>query len=238
MESGLFLIGLLIALIAVYRLVARKLASPQTTVRFLLRRYHAFERMGLSEQESLFRILTSRRGWRNLPEPFLAEIVARLKSKEDVMRFVSLAEGYRFNRKRLPDIARNKNMESAMREVAFWLVNFGNQLQSETRLKQAEFVQKLALGLQPDKYFTKLPLATTYYRMDRYEDAVPLFEEGFALLENFADESTPHERGLYPADGLVPGATLAEFIAAHKPMYEACLKAVRPKREKPRRASS
>ncbi|MGH7795878.1 MAG: hypothetical protein ACREQ2_13475 [Candidatus Binatia bacterium] len=238
MERGLFLIGLLIVLIAVYRWVARRPATPQSTVRFLLRRYHAFQRMGLSEQESLFRILTSRRGWRNLPAPFLAEIVARLKSKEDVMRFVSLAEGYRLTRERLPDIASNKNIESAMRQLAIWLVNFGNQLQSENRLKQAEFVQKLALGLQPEKYFTKLPLATTYYKMGHYADAVPLFEEGFALLENFADESTPHEQGLYPADGLAPGTSVAELKAAHKPVYEACLDAIRPKRENPPRASS
>jgi len=238
MERGLFFIGLMIALIAIYRWVARWLATPRTTVRLLLRRYHAFQRMGLSERESLFRILTSRRGWRNLPAPFLAELIARLKSKEDVMRFVSLAEGYRFNRERLPEIAGNKNVGSAMRQVALWLVNFGNQLQNENQLKQAEFVQKLALGLEPDKYFTKLPLATTYYKMERYVDAVPLFEESFALLENFAASSVPHEQGLYPADGLAPGATVAELRAAHKSMYETCLKAVRPAPAKPRRASS
>lgn len=239
MEGGLYFIGLMIVAIAVYRRVARRLATPQIIVRLLLRRYHAFQRMGLSEQEGLFRILTTRRGWRNLPERFLAEIVARLKSKEDVMRFISLAEGYRFNREHLPEIASNRDIDSAMQQVALWLVNFGHQLQKEDRLKQAEFVQKLALGLEPEGHFTKLGLATTYYKLARYADAVPLFEQGFASLENFADEVIPHdEQGLTVTDGLPPDATASDLKALHKPMYEACLNAVRSTREKPRDLSS
>jgi hypothetical protein len=228
MERALFLVGLAIALIAIYRWVARKLSSPEITVRLLLRRYHAFQKMGLSEQQSLFRILASRRGWRNLPERFLAEIVARLKSKEDVMRFVSLAEGYRFNRDRLPDIAGDADMDSAMRRVTLWLVNFGTRLQSENRLKEAEFVQKLALGLEPGRYFTTLPLATTYYKMERYQDALPLFENGFAQLESMPDGSAALD--YEPAD-LGQSATLAELKAAHQPLYQACLSAAPPTRK-------
>ena len=225
MQRVLFLAGLAIALIAIYRWVARKLSSPEITVRLLLRRYQAFQRMGLSEQQSLLRILSSRRGWRNLPERFLAEIVARLKSKEDVMRFVSLAEGYRFNRDRLPDIAGEANIDSAMRRVTLWLVNFGNRLQSENRLKEAEFVQKLALGLEPDRYFTTLPLAITYYKMERYKDALPLFENGFAQLESVPDSSTPLD---YEPGDMAPGATVAQLKATHQPLYRACLTAAHP----------
>ena len=64
MEGGLFLFGLLIVLFALYRMVSRKLATPQATVRMLLRRYHSFERRGLPEQDGLYRVLTSRSGWR------------------------------------------------------------------------------------------------------------------------------------------------------------------------------
>jgi hypothetical protein len=228
MQSVLVLAGLAIALIAIYRWVARKLSSPEIVVRLLLRRYHAFQKMGLSEQQSLFRILSSRRGWRNLPERFLAEIVARLKSKEDVMRFVSLAEGYRFNRDSLPDIAGDANIDAAMHRVTLWLADFGTRLQSESRLKEAEFVQKLALGLEPDRYFTTLPLATTYYKMARYEDALPLFENGFAQLESVPDSSTPSD---YEPGDIAPGATVAELKAAHQPLYQACLNAAHPRRQ-------
>lgn len=215
METGLFLIGLLIALFAIYRLVSRRLTSPQATVRALLRHYHAFERTGLPEQECLLRVLTHRRGWRNLPLVFLAEIVKRLKTKEDVFRFVSLAEGYRYDRKRLPAIARKKDMEAAMHDVARWLGDFGNRLQKKNRLKEAEFVQKLALGLQPDQYFTNLPLATTYFRMERYSDAVPLFEQGLVRLAKSA-------AGSALLDGL---ANVKELRASYEEMYAACLKA-------------
>ena len=218
MESGLFLFGLLIALFAIYRLVSRRLTGAQTTVRALLRDYHAFERTGLPEQECLLRVLTHRSGWRNLPLVFLAEIVKRLKTKEVVFRFVSLAEGYRYDRKHLPAIAGKKDMEVAMREVARWLGDFGNRLQKKNRLKEAEFVQKLALGLQPDQDFTNLPLATTYYRMERYSDAVPLFEKGLARLEKSADVSAL-------LNGLEPGADLNALRTSYEEMYAACLKA-------------
>jgi hypothetical protein len=152
MEGGLFLLGLLIVLFTLYRVVSRKLATPQATVRMLLRRYHAFERLGLREQDCLYRILTARKGWRNLPPAFIADLIARLKTKENVFRFITLAEEHRFNRKELPAIARNPDREKAMREIAMWLGEFGARLQAENRLKEAEFVQRLALGLQPDQY--------------------------------------------------------------------------------------
>jgi hypothetical protein len=209
MEGGLFLFGLLIVLFALYRLVARTLATPRATVRMLLRRYHACERRGLPEQDGLYRVLTDRRGWRNLPPAFIAEIVARLGSKENVFRFVALAEEHRFDRKQLPAIANNPNRETAMREVALWLCDFGNRLQKEDRLKEAEFVQKLALGLQPDKYFTQLPLAATYYKMKRHADAALLFKLGLARVED-------------PSDGAAPTKESREH---YEEMYADCLKA-------------
>ena len=109
-------------------------------------------------------------------------------------------------------------MEVALHEVARWLGDFGNRLQKKNRLKEAEFVQKLALGLQPDQYFTNLPLATTYYRMERYSDAVPLFEQGLARLEKSADVSAL-------LDGLEPGADLNALRTGYEEMYAACLKA-------------
>ena len=102
-----------------------------------------------------------------------------------------------------------------MRDVARLLGDFGSRLQKENRLKEAEFVQKLALGLQPDQYFTKLPLAATYYKMERYADAVPLFEDGLARLEKSEGNSPVVE----------PGANLKELRAGYEEMYATCLKA-------------
>jgi hypothetical protein len=190
-EIGLFFLGLSIILFTLYRVVSRKLATPQSIVRMLLRRYHAFERRGLAEQDCLYGILTSRGGWRNLPPSFVADLVTRLHSKETLFRFIALAEEHRFHRKRLPAIANNPDREQAMRAVALWLIDFGHPLQEEDRLKEAEFVQKLALDLQPDQYFTKLPLAATYFRMQRYTEAAPLLAQGLALLETSSDGAVP-----------------------------------------------
>lgn len=230
MESGLFLIGLLIAVIAIYRLVSRKMTGPQATVRGLLRQHHSLERAGLPEQECLFRILMSRRGWKNLPPVFLAEIVTRLRTKENVFRFLSLAEGYRFNRKQLPGIVARNDMETAVRELAVWLGQFGNRLQREIRLKEAEFVQKLALALQPDQYFTKLPLAATYYKMERYAEAVPLLEQGLAELEKATDGVGWKAEAPPVLDFLEPGANLRELRAGYEEMHAICLRAAENQR--------
>ena len=47
-----------------------------------------------------------------------------------------------------------------MREVALWLGDFGNRMHKENRLKEAEFVQKLALGL-PQSAVQPTSLAAT-----------------------------------------------------------------------------
>lgn len=175
MDSGLFLLGLLLALVAIYRRAWRRLRSPHATVRGLLRSYYGVERAGLPEQESLLRVLSKRSGWKKLPPVFLAEIVARFGTKENVFRFVSLAESYRFERSQLPAIAANRDLETALREIALWLADFGNRLQKETSFKQAAFVQKLAVGLQPKPVITNLPLTATYFKMKRCDEAAPLF---------------------------------------------------------------
>ena len=224
MDSGLFLFGLLVALIAIYRQTWRRLRSPQATVRGLLRSYHAFARTGLPELESLLRVLSKRSGWRNLPSVFLAEIIARFGTKENVFRFVSLAESYRLDRTQLPAIAANRDMETAMREVALWLVDFGNRLHKENSFKQAEFVQKLALNLQPDQYFTNLPLAATLLKMERYDDAAALFKDGLVQLENCA-------AGAAFLDRWETGANLDEVRARYREMSDSCSKARRRQRD-------
>lgn len=223
MENGLFFLALLVALFAVYRLWLRRFAGPQAIVRGLLRHYHALEAAGLAEHECLFRILSRRSGWKHLPRPFLAELIKRLETKEDVFRFVSLAEGYRFDRKELPRIAASEEPERAMAEVARWLSDFGRRLQSANRLKEAEFVQKLALRLQPHQPFTNLSLAETYYKMDRPGDALPLFAAGLAALKELGGGSDR-------PDGLPPGEDRSALRASYEEMYDACLKATGQRR--------
>jgi len=216
MNGGLFTIGTIVLMVVIFQLVWRRVRGPKLIVRGLLRHYHGFAKTGLPEQECLLRVLCKRSGWKRLPATFLAEIVARLGSKEDVFRFVSLAEGYRFERQQLPAISANRDLEAAMREIALWLVDFGKRLQDEDRLKQAEFVQKLALGFAPEQFFTLLPMATTYYKMKRYEEAAPLFEKGLARLASCVD-------GADHLDRLDGGASLDELRAHYQELCASCL---------------
>jgi tetratricopeptide (TPR) repeat protein len=164
----------------------------------------------------------TRSGWKDLPHRFLREIIARLSSKEDVIRFISLAEDCGHVKERFPAIARRVDLNEAMAEVACLLARFGYQLQQEGRLKEAEFVQKLALLLGPECYFTNLPLAATYYETGRYSEARPLFERGLAQLEKFARSAG----ALSPARCLAPDAEIGTLRGAYRGKYDACLKAV------------
>ena len=224
MENFAFWIALAIGAFLLHRVLSRRFVGPQATVRGLLRRYHVFEKAGLPEVECLFRLFSTRRGWKRMPERFLMELVARLDSRENVMRFISLAEGYGFDRKSLPEIARKEDMEAAMSETASVLGKLGRQLQEEGRYKEAEFVQKLALRLQPNQYFTTLPLAVTYYRMQRYSEAAPLFRRGLAHFEKWDQEAAPAGLAFPVPDWLAGESKLKALRASCQNMYEACLK--------------
>ena len=219
----------LFAAITVYRLLSRRALSPKARVAAMLRRYRALERTGLSEQECLLQLLATRRDWKGLPHRFLAELVSRFRSKEDLMRFVSVSEDYGYYRDQYPKIATRIDLEAAMAEVACLFARFGFRLQTEERYREAEFVQKLALRLQPNQYFTNLPLAATYHETGRYDEALPLFEQGLARFQDFEKNINTVEPALSPEKCLGPEVEMRKLRNRYRKMYEACLKATEGK---------
>jgi hypothetical protein len=225
METVVFWFILLFAGLTIYRLLSRRMATPKARVSVMLRRYHSFRRTGLSEEESLFRLAVTRSGWQDLPQRFLRELVARLGTKEAVIRFITLAEDCGHVKERFPSLARKIDLDEALKEVACLLARFGYQLQQQGRLKEAEFVQNLALALGPDCYFTNLPLAETYHDTGRYGEACPLFERGLAHLEKLA--SGDFAGPLSPARCLAPDAEFGKLRGVYLGKYDTCLKASR-----------
>jgi tetratricopeptide (TPR) repeat protein len=225
----MFWVVALLAAITVYRLLSRRAVSPRARVAAMLRRYRALERTGLSEQECLLQLLATRMDWKRLPHRFLAEVVSRFQSKEDVMRFVSVSEDYGYHRDHYPEIATRVDLELAMAEVACLFARFGFQLQTEGRFREAEFVQKLAIRLQPNQYFTNLPLAATYHETGRHNDALPLFEQGLARFQDFENSIKAIETTLSPAKCLGPDVEIRKLRNRYRKMYEACLKATEGK---------
>jgi tetratricopeptide (TPR) repeat protein len=229
MENLTFWLVVVLATIAVYRLLSRRVMTPKARVTGMLRRYRALERTGLSEQECLLQLLAIRRDWKRLPHRFLAELVSRLRSQEDVMRFVSVSEDYGYHRDHYPEIATRIDLEMAMAEVACLFARFGFQLQTEGRYREAEFVQKLALCLQPNQYFTTLPLAATYHETGRHDDALPLFRQGLDRFQDFENNTNAVASALSPAKCLAPDVEIRNLRNRYRKMYEACVKATEGK---------
>jgi hypothetical protein len=231
MESLLFWFVALFSALAIYRILSRRAMTPKARVAAMLKRYRALARAGLAEPECLFRLMAMRAGWKDLPQGFLRELVARLANKEDVMRFISLAEDCGYLKQRFPGIARLDDFNEAMAQVACLLASFGYELQKDGRLKEAEFVQKLALPLGPDRYFTNLPLAATYYDTGRYIDARPLFERGLPQLEKLLDGGAGAAPRFAPTACLGPDVDAVKLRASYLGKYEACLRATDSNRQ-------
>lgn len=227
MDNPMFWVVSILAAFIIYRMLSRRTVTPKARVAALLRQYHQLERTGLSEGEALVQLLATRREWRKLPHRFLSEIVSRLRSKEDVLRFISLSEDYGHQRNQYPQVAGRTDLNSAMTEIACTFARFGFELQGEGRFKEAEFVQKLAWRLQPDEYFTSLPLAATYHETGRHAEALPLFEQGFAGIKDFEKTQDPARSAFTPSRCLAPEAELAKLRNRYNKMYQACVKAAR-----------
>ena len=142
------------------------------------------------------------------------------------MRFVSVSEDYGYHRDHYPEIATRIDLEMAMAEVACLFARFGFQLQTEEHYREAEFVQKLALRLQPNQYFTTLPLAATYHETGRHDDALPLFREGLHRFQDFENNTNAIAPALSPAKCLAPDVEIRNLRNHYKKMYEACVRAM------------
>jgi tetratricopeptide (TPR) repeat protein len=229
MDSLTFWIVVFFAGITLYRMLSQRVVTPKTRVTAMLRQYRALEKSGLSEPECLLQLLATRKDWKRLPHRFLAEVISRFRSKEDVMRFVSVSEDYGYHRDHYPEIGKKIDLEAAMAEVACLFARFGFRLQEEGRYKEAEFVQKLALQLQPDQYFTNLPLAATYHETGRHGEALPLFEQGLARYQDLEKNTKPADSTLSPTNCLGSDVEIGKLRNRYRKMYEACRKATEGK---------
>ncbi len=118
-----------------------------------------------------------------------------------------------------------------MGEIACLFARFGFQLQEQGRYIEAVFVQKLALRLQPDQYFTNLPLAISYHETGRHADALPLFERCLAQVNDLERKAGPAAPKFSPANCLGTDAEIRKLRNRCKKMFAACLKATDVKKQ-------
>ena len=147
------------------------------------------------------------------------------------MRFVSVSEDYGYLRDHYPGLAAKTDLEAAMGEIACLFARFGFQMQEQGRYIEAVFVQKLALRLQPDQYFTNLPLAISYHETGQYADALPLFERGLAQVNDLERKAEPAAPEFSLANCLGTDAEIRKLRNHCKKMFAACLKATEVKKQ-------
>lgn len=130
----------------------------------------------MPENERLFKMFHTRPGWRSLPTEFLRELVERLGTKEDVIKFVIFAERYGLltsNFKAIADWA-EADPKFAVDQAAVTLTSLGNHLGGQGNFGEAEPVFKSALRINPEWPGALYGLALVYYNAGRYGDAIPV----------------------------------------------------------------
>ena len=201
-----------------------RFSRPEMTAKTLLQQYHEFERLGLSESERLLKLFATRGGWRALPGQFLRELTVRLGSKDDVISFIILTERYGFDRERIPRLIAGGDLQSSMASIARSLGSLGNRLQAQGRLDEAESVLRLALRLEPDESAIILPLALNCYYMGRYLDAIPMFQRGLPLFEQFTQRWGSVLEGLsLPEESFGSSEDYSDMSSFYRNIYEECL---------------
>jgi hypothetical protein len=85
------------------------------------------------------------------------------------------------------------------------------------------------LQLQPDQYFTNLPLAATYHETGRHGEALPLFEQGLARYQDLEKNTKPADSTLSPTNCLGSDVEIGKLRNRYRKMYEACRKATEGK---------
>jgi hypothetical protein len=81
------------------------------------------------------------------------------------------------------------------------------------------------LRLEPNQYFTDLPLAATYHATGRHGDALALFERGLAQLKVLESNPAAGPPELSQPQCLGWDEAIGELRNHYKKMYEACRKA-------------
>lgn len=168
-----------------------------------------------------FELFKGRPGWLAMPDAFLWELVACLQTVETITDFIEVAERKGLVRKRMRKIAKHPDPRIAMKEVAAEFLRLGIKDRYE-----GQIALPLARLLDPKNPEIVLAVAKNYFASDRYEDALPLLEEGMSLCQRILDAA----EGAPPADGKVKRqiGDLQKMQRKSAEMYEVCLKQATP----------
>lgn len=177
------------------------------------RDYAALETLDISESERLRRVLAERAGWQVLPERLRDEVSLRLRSKDDVLGFISLVETHRLLKGSLGRLD-GADIDADIRAVAACMAEFAGKHPSD-----AAASLRIAARIDPDNFHVVLGLAGDHFGAGRYQEALQLLERGIPICRDAVENP---DTG---ASGSPAGAddSLRRLLQKSMDMYEACL---------------
>lgn len=163
-----------LSLAAIIWLLFKRLSSPRWKARVLLIAYQTFKEGGALEAECLFQMFDTRPPWNALPKTFLRELATRLRTKENIVNFVILAEGTGILQTTiLGKPARVEyDPEFAIGCVGMALVSRANALGNQRQFQGAKNVLELALLLNPRFAPAWTSMAKAAFEMKDYQTAL------------------------------------------------------------------
>ena len=229
----IIIIGLIAPLAILIWLFLHKFGGRGATRDSMHSKYEMLLEEGLPERECLFRLLSTRTGWKKLPQGFLQELSGRLGDWERIADFIHLSERAGLERDQYSRIAQNdpdmQDPNIAMPAVALALTrDYRLSRNSSTSQRETETALRLALLIAPDDGCVALRLAVYHYLMEHYTEAIPLFERGLELvaheIANFQRLEavlSSHEIGL-SAEVFGTDDEMQAFIRDCESLYELC----------------
>lgn len=233
MEIYQIIIGVTALLAILILWFLRKFASADATRNAIRSKYKRLREEGLPESECLFRLLSTRRGWKRLPQAFLQELSRRLRNWERIADFIALSERELLDRGQFRRIAQNdpdmQDPDVAMRAVALALTRYYPP-SSSPRKNPCETETALRLGtlIAPDDGIAALKLAVHHYSLERYREALPLFERGLKLVDDDMTKFKRLEAALSSHEIALPPEVfgtddeIEDSITISKALYEDC----------------
>ncbi|NNG04457.1 MAG: hypothetical protein HKM95_10205 [Inquilinus sp.] len=177
------------------------------------RDYAKLEHLDISEHDRLYRVIAERAGWSKLPDRLLREFSTCLRSKENVLQFIALAERYRLLDGPLRGLD-GMDVAADMKMVAAGVAALAGRQSGN-----AADLLRIAARIDPNNFHVVLALAIDHYEGGRYQEALPLLERGIPICRKAAENPGSAAPGRQAGLGDDPRQLLEKTMV----MYEACL---------------
>ena len=202
-----------VAVVVLLSLLAgwRRRRRPGAASRSAETDYARLEQLDISEQERLYRVIAERPGWDRLADRLRREFSTRLRSKDNVLRFIAICENHRLPGGLLAGLE-GADVEADMRAVAAAIAGL-----AEKSPEDSAGMLQVASRIDPDNFRVVLALAGDHYQAGRFREALPLLERGIPVCRDAVEG---------PRAGA--GDELRPLLQRSMAMYEACLEREAP----------